>query len=234
MKKALLIAMVITLVAAGAAMATVVGSKHDMTTRISDAGTTQVCVYCHHPHVGTGSQQDLLWNFSDGTNSFQTYGGTATLANAADTGDALGTTGDALFSMYCMACHDGATSSDALYAQPGDGSAGTLGEIGTGMGTEANLGSTLEDDHPVDFDYTYVAAQDSGIQANSAGDGDDVQGASSSVIYPIYNNTMQCATCHNVHDGTTSETVNGIQFMRGDGTAVISGSTICVDCHINK
>ncbi len=41
---------------------------------------------------------------------------------------------------------------------------------------------------------------------------------------------MQCATCHDVHNGQSPK----VQFMRGGTNDVITDSAICRDCHLNK
>jgi hypothetical protein len=233
LKKAIILAVAIGLLLAGVAIAGVVSSNHDMRLKISDETTTQVCVYCHHPHRGANATitETLLWNMNDwDTTQFQTYGSAS--ISATTTGDNLGTSGAASFSYLCLACHDGTIGGNAeLLAKPADGSAGTS----TSFTGQANLGTTLVDDHPVDFNYISAQTTDTaGIKASTAAPaGRIVQGAGDTT-YPLYANTMQCATCHNVHDGTVSESVQNIQFMRGAGNNVINNSQICQDCHINK
>jgi hypothetical protein len=163
------------------------------------------------------------------TTSFSTY--TSASINATDLGDTLGTSGNASFSYLCMACHDGTVGGDAeLIRDPLDGTGGS-GFSFTGAADQANLGTTLADDHPVDFDYTAAEAVDGGLKAADGTSGNII---ADGVTYPLFNNTMQCATCHNVHNGSDSETDNAIQFMRGLGTNVITNSKICTDCHENK
>ncbi|MDA8169158.1 MAG: hypothetical protein M0Z59_05590 [Nitrospiraceae bacterium] len=247
MKKVLILVLALSLVAVGAVYATIVGSKHDMrqVTGIA-AGTTQVCVYCHHPHRGVDSSGTittgtLLWNMKPGYTTFSSYNTYASASMNATTSkfsDFASASGNQLYSLYCLACHDGNTSGNALVRAPKDGTAGTLSAIGTQiLDHQADIvnasGNDLTNDHPVNFNYT--TDNDAGIKAFTVGTGgsDVVIGNITATTYPLYGGTMQCATCHDVHNGTKSAKDNGIQFMRGT-TAIITGSTICRDCHTNK
>ena len=64
MKKMLLIAVAMIFVASIASAATIVGSAHDMRTHITNETSTQVCVYCHTPHMANTHSEDPLWNHS--------------------------------------------------------------------------------------------------------------------------------------------------------------------------
>ena len=245
MKKVFILVLALSLLIAGAVYATIVGSKHDMRQIINNEGTTQVCVYCHHPHRGVDSTNTiatgtLLWNMKPGVttfSSFATYASASMNATTSKFSDFGSASGNQLYSLYCLACHDGDTSCNALVRQPKDGVAGTLSQIGTDiLGHQADIvnssGNDLTNDHPVNFNYT--TDNDGGIKAYSGtGSSAVVIGNITMTTYPLYGGTMQCATCHDVHNGTESAKDNGIQFMRGT-TAIITGSTICRDCHTNK
>jgi hypothetical protein len=231
MKKILLITLALCLVATGAAFGVgVVLSDHDLSGKLS--GSNQVCVFCHHPHRGPGGTADVgttvLWNLSSFSQTgFTTYD-SATM-NAVG-GNVLSKGGNSSYSFLCMACHDGAVAADSLYQTAG----GVNNDAFTITGV-ANLGSTLQDDHPVDFIYEGSADIDTGIKTADAGN-DRVVGTGN--IYPLFNKTMQCATCHDVHRGDLDGAVGAdgyskdanIEFMLGD----TSGSEICTDCHIDK
>jgi hypothetical protein len=229
LKKAIILAVALSLLLAGAAVATVVSSNHDIRFKNNNVGTKQVCVFCHHPHRGASPvTSTLLWNMNDfNVTSWTTYASAG--MDATDFGDTLGTSGPAAFSYLCLACHDGSVGGDAdLISDPLDGTGGD----GFSITGQANLGTTLADDHPVDFDYTAAQAGDV-TGALKAPDTTNDWVLATDATYPLFDNTMQCATCHNVHNGTDSETDNAIQFMRGS-TDVISDSKICRDCHLNK
>ncbi len=239
MKKVIVLALAISLVVAGIALATVVSTKHDMrmgvagiagrTITAAGSTTTQVCVFCHHPHRGTSTvTTTLLWNISDAATTYPTYGPTAT-TNAITMGDNLGTTGSASYSVLCMSCHDGgAANSTFIKSQAADGTLGSFPNLGLSIG---NLTSDLQDDHPVDFTYEGAVESDSDIRAaTSGGPTSSYVAGANSVRYPLYGGTLQCATCHDVHNGQSPR----VQFMRGGTTNIITNSQICIDCHMSK
>jgi hypothetical protein len=239
MKKLIIIAMamVLCLGLAGIASATIVNSLHDFSNNAANPSKTndglgtstgQVCVFCHHPHRGAdgtnGAGDALLWNMNSvSAASFDVYNGVATFdANSSS----AAVTSSAPQSFLCMTCHDGAIAVGSLVQKPRDGTKTTADWwLDAAANGAADLGATLADDHPVNFTYADAVAG-GGIQTNVA---NTVTGASTNE-YPLFGGTMQCATCHDVHAGTTTVDSSGIQFMRGDTAA----SEICVDCHTDK
>lgn len=228
MKKFIVLAfaMVLVLGLAGIAAAGVSGSLHDLasgTYTSGVTGTSQVCVFCHHPHRGVNGTtdnnvgNDLLWNMQGfGSAAYSAYQDSGSLNNSTSDVDS-----SAPQSYLCMACHDGAIATGSLVKAPSD----TGANITTGITVNANIGTTFVDDHPVNMFYS---GQDTGLATPSSG-----------VVaskYPLFDtsntgtkDTMQCATCHNVHAGDNSASA-AIEFMRGN----IDGSKICTDCHTNK
>lgn len=233
MKKIIIVALVavLTLCMASMAFATIVGSKHDLGTGGSGgfsqgrlgSNSGQVCVFCHHPHRGnptgkTANATDaLLWNLDDTTTvaSFTQYSNSSMNATTA------AVTSSAPQSYLCMACHDGAVAANSLVQVPGDGTDNTALNLGT---IAANLGTTLADDHPVNFSWPTDEVAAGAIEAAVS----NIVTAGSNT-YPLFSGMMQCGTCHDVHAGDTSKDAK-IQFLRGSTTA----SQICVDCHTNK
>ena len=237
MKKVLILAVALSLIIVGASVASVVSSKHDFRdaslfgsgvgAKAVGATTSQVCVFCHHPHRGaaTGVSTVLLWNISAAAGSYATYSSPTT--NATGIGSTLSSASDssAMYSLLCMGCHDGAGSSNSFIRTTVDG---VLGTVPVPAGN-ANLGTTLTDDHPVNFQYptaTAAGLEDINVTiTNGKVDG----------TYPLFNDgagnpTMQCATCHDVHNGGSAR----VQFMRGGTADVITNSKICRDCHTAK
>ena len=214
----LALAMVLVLGLAGMAFAGVSGSAHDLAsgsyTTSEAGGTSQVCVFCHHPHRGTNGTGDgnvsdaLLWNLGDfETAAYSTYQDSGSLNNA--TSDINST---APQSYLCMACHDGTIGQDALVKVPSDSNTNI---DAAGITVNASIGSTMVDDHPVNMEYPQT---DTGLALPAAND--IVAGK-----YNLFSNVMQCGTCHDAHD-------NGgfSPFLRGDMT----GSQMCLDCHTDK
>lgn len=244
MKKALILTLVLafafTGLIVGTADAKVANSWHDFSTNswtwsaagtgagdgdLLDSATTQMCVFCHHPHRtaggGTIFTNMVLWNQVNQNASYATYNAT-TSASINGPASTLSFSGEAARSYLCMACHDGDIAVDALVAAPGDGSnIATAYTLGTGAG-KGNLGSSLEDDHPVNI--LYNTTDDAGLNTT-------ITAGKVAGLYPLYNNTVQCASCHDVHDGATTQST-GVQFMRILGWE--TSSKICTDCHADK
>lgn len=198
MKKMLLLTIALVLVMAGVALAdSIVGSAHDMRTYFSN-GTTQVCVYCHTPHQPANRTADPLWNHTLSTaGSYGKYASATMNAvpTAIDSGD--GSVGS-----LCMSCHDGTVAVTALWKQPADGSVVGSTQNATGnavmaaakITSSALLGPDLQNDHPVNFTYdNTLAGLDGGLKIP-----DSASQVTTGV--PLYNGTMQCSSCHNVHD----------------------------------
>lgn len=200
----------------------IVNSKHDMRLYASAAGGSadqfgRVCAYCHTPHHAVediNADYMPLWSRSVTAETFIEY--TSATIDGVVAGDPV-----AGPSRLCMGCHDGAVAIDAYYGQPGtatmvEGDAFT--EIGVG------LGGDLTNDHPIGFDYPYVASQDPEINDASAVFAGGV--AVSSVLYDDGNGNdlMTCSTCHDVHN--SSGVVDG-WFLYG----YQQDSNFCITCH---
>lgn len=237
MKKALILALALTLLAVGLGIAGVTSSKHDLGVNgptasaaiLGNQGTTsQVCVYCHHPHGNRGGDQDLLWNVnSSAAGPYATYNGSAT-TTANVTGAAI----DKAQSTLCMSCHDGTAGEISFYKAAADG---TLGDFTWETDALADLGGDLKDDHPMGFIYPVTGETNVGDLAIPSADTSFGTSYSVAATYPLYGDTvdtatMECSTCHAVHNGGSPK----IQFMRGDTTDLITGSAICKDCHTTK
>jgi hypothetical protein len=249
MKKVLFVALAISLIAAGSAFAGVAGSLHDLGKYAQEVpdplavGTGQVCVFCHHPHRGTaifaGSNltNAILWNITDWDPSvYPVYDADESdTFNATTAGDLLNDgSANAYASFFCMACHDGQIAANALVRVPRDGTANSAYVI---PNEDADLGATLEDDHPVNFTVDAALVADDGeLKALVGGNWQSTRLADD---YPLFPDKLQCSTCHDVHRGTPADkgacaTDSGsscddnIEFMLGDTV----NSIICTDCHI--
>ena len=224
MKKMLLLTIALVLVAAGvASAASIVGTAHDMRTYYNaGAGiTTQVCVYCHTPHMPAGRTQDPLWNHTLSTQGSYGIYGSSTM-NAAPT-SMVGTDGSV--GSLCMSCHDGTVAVNTLWKAPVDGAVGsTRNAFGTAVLNASNqiattsggyVGTDLSNDHPVNFIYdAALIGQDKGLNP--------VAGVVAAGMPLFSASSVQCATCHNVHDNTN------IPFLRVNNAA----SALCLVCHV--
>ncbi len=238
MKKTIILAVALTLVLSGMALAAVVSTKHDMRLRAGATYTgSQVCVFCHHPHRGaqTGGNvnDDLLWNmcYNELAAGYPTYSPTDTTTDAV--------TGDPTVkpqSILCMSCHDSANGAASYYQSAADGTMGSASpKVTAGL---YDIGTTFTDDHPIGFTYPTALAANVGDLATTVTDVDGTDyiisaaGGGAEGSYPLFGATgagsMECSTCHNVHDAGPSPDL--IQFMRGE----VDNSSICIDCHTTK
>ncbi|TAN40594.1 MAG: cytochrome C [Nitrospirae bacterium] len=222
MKKLLIILVVLALsVGTVFAAGTVVGSKHDL--RGTGGGTAtnaaliEVCVSCHTPHQATAAnKQDPLWNHTGtATTGFGVYSSVTMNASPANIGGSA--MGSQSVSMLCMSCHDGTVSVISMYNPPNSGNSAAATTI-TGrinvsgfIVSNANIGTDMTDDHPVNFTYdAALVTSDGGLQPVA------------SVSAYLIGGQVQCASCHDVHDPTN------VPFLRLNNT----GSALCLVCHI--
>ena len=224
--------------------ASIVGSKHDFSFPSSGATPfagnfatatggkiNEICVFCHTPHSSnTDSAQGtdiLIWNRTNPTNAYDVY--SSTTLDVVPDNPPRGIT------LMCMSCHDGITSiavntllnapgtgNPAVVADP-PGSADQLGDIYKGdiiTGWGANIGqgipsvagnTNLSNDHPVSF--TWIS--------DLTGMKTDAAIGFSDITVKLFNNKMECATCHTVHDPAIPP------FLRMTNT----GSLMCLRCH---
>ncbi len=227
-RRAVVLALVVLAVSAlvvGQAQAagTVVGSRHDL--RETGGGTptgtglTEVCVSCHTPHQAAAANgQDPLWNHTGtSTAAFGVYASATLNATPTEIGGAA--MGSQSVSLLCMSCHDGTVSVLSMYNPPNSGTptvnpiTGRIDASGRII-SNSNVGTSLTDDHPVNFTYnTALATADGGL----------VDPATSPTIQSwLFGGTVQCASCHNVHDPTFTPFLN----------ATNSASALCLTCHI--
>jgi predicted CXXCH cytochrome family protein len=196
------------LLAAGLASATVVGTKHDMTSgtqsknydNVDNTGG-QVCVYCHTPHNATGKTFGPIWNRTNSSASYTMYG--TTTSNTASE-SVPGTE-----SLACLSCHDGTVAIDSIVNTPNPSNSWTSNsQVITGF---ALVGTDLSDDHPVSITYNEgLSSLDT--KANALLDGVTLYDGGTKV---------ECASCHSVHDDTLAP------FLR----VTPDNSDICTACH---
>ena len=159
------------LLTGGSVQAQIANTKHNLgsTSGATNNRATNVqdlCVFCHTPHGSDTSASVPLWNRAlDGTpgTTYTTYDqlGTSTLDCQVL---AVGSV-----SLACLSCHDGTQALDSVINAPGSGGftaggariansglqGGTV-DAATGRlqaGVITNLGTDLQDDHPVGIQY---------------------------------------------------------------------------------
>jgi predicted CXXCH cytochrome family protein len=179
--------------------ASMVGAPHDLSG--NGYGTDQICIFCHTPHNTKIAELDIkLWNHETTTATYQLYGGGTT-----SVGTTVGEPGKN--SKTCLSCHDGSIAINAFGA--GHSIQGAADRF---MGVEypANLtGTDLRDDHPVGVALT-------------VGPGYKIPTGGSSGGMKLYDNKVECSSCHGVHSSSIPK------YLKLDNT----GSALCLNCHI--
>ena len=140
-------------------------------------------------------------------------------------------------SLLCLSCHDGTVAVNQFGSSPQDSRS-----ISTGaafMAPQYRIGADgyLANHHPIGFDYTLVAAVDLEIIPADAAffdhDIDSIYGPVAGQINAagsipvnnfLFNNKMECATCHAVHNtGNTGEKLLYVSDQN---------SNLCLSCHL--
>ena len=216
MKRAVLLTIAIGFVMfAGTAWADVTNSKHNLgiagltTYRTND--TSEVCAFCHTPH--NARLNVPLWARSVQIGGYMLYTTSATLTSSVG---ASSVTSDNI-SFRCLGCHDGTIAPTTVARGR---IRGTNTPLNANFATSyANLGTDLTNDHPIGFSYANAAAEDTDLTS--------VSGGKAGGELPLFNvggnaNNMECATCHDVHNGPGVE-----KFLRKSNAT----SALCRSCH---
>jgi len=225
MKKVHVVVLVVALILIGAnaALAAVVGTKHDMTSIATGSGVGfsvgqgEVCVYCHTPHdANTAVGMTLLWNrtFGDAAATYTPY--------TSATSTVAGSTTMSSVTKVCLSCHDGSVAVFTMGNAPNYG--GSISEM-TGVSGNVSIAgmisgnprltADMSNDHPISFDYATA------VSYNPAGE----YQATLPVTLPLVGGNMECSTCHDVH-GSVANTA----FLRIDNDR----SALCLTCHLLK
>jgi predicted CXXCH cytochrome family protein len=211
MKKVLVsstVMIVIMVIGQRGAEGAIAGTPHDMSAK--GWGTTELCKFCHTPHLAQPVSGAPLWNHKTTTATYTLY----TSSTQQGVGGQPGAT-----SLLCLSCHDGTVAIDSFANN------GVL-QTGTRMMPSTNQvggASSLASDHPIAFTYdaALVAAD---TAARGGGAAQLATPASASVVngLPLFSSKLECATCHNSHDNTFPK------FLR-----ISNGSSaMCLKCHI--
>lgn len=231
--KVLLAVTLLAGLAASAQAATIVGTKHDLSMSNNAAGTihsttqNQTCVFCHAPHNAITNK--LLWNRNylagSGMKIYTSFNTSAMRTALGATNNSLG---DDSSSLLCLSCHSIATGSAAtIVTNTANNKGGTdSGNVGAWATVTGGM-SNLTNDHPVGIAYdaaitpsagglkavatvtsTTVTATDGGLRLFKSSVGGS--------------NTMECASCHSVHDNANTK------FLAKSN----ANSGLCVTCHI--
>lgn len=197
MKRVLLIVALVALMA-GPAFALISGSAHDFRSQTWVTGN-QICQPCHAPHGNQNAAGELLWNHDPTTASYTMYSNSSLALDGTVDAQPAGT------SKVCLSCHDGTVALDSF-----GGATGTTFITGTFY-----LDTNLSNDHPISVTYP--------TSANAAAQ-EMVDPTALPAAVVLYNNKVECASCHDVHNtitGTTKLTVINN-----------AASALCLACHV--
>jgi predicted CXXCH cytochrome family protein len=205
-----------TLAVAGlvASAGTIVGSAHDFSTGTYAAATGgQICIACHAPHNTAVLADAPLWNHA--LNATQTY----TLYSSATMNAVVGAPGST--SKLCLSCHDGTLAVNSF-----GGATGTTFITGA-----SNLGTALTNDHPIGITYNTALAtadgslKDPTLAANTVTIGTGTKTKTGTIAATmLYNNQLECASCHDVHNTFAATTANLVKVT-------MTASGLCTTCH---
>ena len=189
---------------------TIVGTKHDFS---QFNWTDEICIVCHTPHNADISVTDApLWNHELTTQTYDlydspTFDGSATIAQPNGA------------SILCLSCHDGTVALDAF-----GGRQGTVY-----ISESANIGGDgLSNDHPISFTYdTALALQDGALfdpSSTVVTIGSDKTKTGTIADIMLFDGSLQCATCHDVHNAFTQTDRYLLRITN-------VSSELCLTCH---
>ena len=225
MRRFLLLAAALTLIATQSLAVGIKNTKHDLSASgsgtIQDTAYSEICVFCHTPHrADTSNTNAPLWNRSGlaDINIVKIYN-SATLNPLSKDATALTAINDS-DAPLCLSCHITTYLTKNL-RNPSNINGVDTQPVTTGWTLSANaeIGIELHDDHPIGMPYATVQSTDDEFRAPS---GSGVSQKVSSLN--LYTNTgvMWCSSCHDVHNNTYAP------FLATNNT----GSGLCLTCHI--
>lgn len=213
-----LIAGVASLVLGLASTTTMAGSITTSKHNFSGAGWSggRICIVCHTPHNSNTSVTDApLWNHAVTTSTFTMY--SRSTIDGTITGQPDGV------SRLCLSCHDGTVGVDAF-----GGATGSIFLTGN-----PNLGTDLSNDHPISITYNPTTATADGALHDpttttvTIGAGGDKTRTGTIDAVMLSSGTVQCSSCHDVHNSFTVPGPNGTPLLKVSKAS----SALCLTCH---
>ncbi len=174
------------------------GSVHDFSGNGWSQG--EICLPCHTPHNADTTQLDSpLWNHEVTTATFTVYSSpTLKVTPLAPRG----------ISKLCLSCHDGTLALDSF--------GGNLGS--NYISGEYNVGTDLSDDHPISIYWSHQ----NDLQSLGCVQCHNPRPSDTNSDLPFFDRYIECATCHDVHAGTSYD-----KLLR----KTLQGSELCLYCH---
>ncbi len=257
MKKTLILGLAIGFAfTATSAMATIVGSDHDMNTGMGNDAQQRICVYCHHPHnsikAGSGTGVNVisyspLWNReyradrdNDGLSDFTAYDNGVNMSN---TTDKLSSTSKHLMngvpavggvSLLCLSCHDGVTAINAYSSNNSSGtSTGSVLPFNTPAPDTTN--GIITGVAALGLDLSNHHPIGMSWDAVTADDDEIAQKTDTFKDTTITigsvltgGDTMECSSCHDVHNTNVAGRNNAERFLWTSNDS----SHFCLSCHL--
>jgi predicted CXXCH cytochrome family protein len=225
MKKMLAAVTLLTLVCSTAYAASIVTSKHNLTTSgtgVHSTTQTNLCLFCHASH--TAAPVGPLWNrLPPATDpaTYLLYTASETLTPAAQGGKINGTS----FSTLCMSCHGGTLADiGARVYNNGSNPMTMVDTNGTWTKSGVLWDGRSPVNHPIGFSYSLAQSQNPAnlrtidIVNTTFGGSPFYSSTATGTLYP---DSMECSTCHTSHDPANTP------FLRINNTA----NALCLSCH---
>lgn len=208
---------VLGLTSVTASAGTILGSPHDFSAAGWSGG--RICVACHTPHNSdTSVTAAPLWHHSLTTSTFTMYARDS--LDGAITGQPDGV------SRLCLSCHDGTVAVDSFGGATGSVTMASLNP-------SAVLGTDLSNDHPISITFNTTTAATDGALHDPAttnvtiGAGGDKTRTGTIDTVMLSNGTVQCSSCHDVHNSFTVPGSGGVPLLKVSK----AGSQLCLTCH---
>ena len=211
------VCIVLSLAGTPAMAGTITGSPHDFSSSGWSGG--QICVACHTPHNSDTSVASApLWHHAVTTATFTMY--------SRDSLDGTITGQPDGVSRLCLSCHDGTVAVDSFGGATGGVYMGSLNP-------NAVLGTDLSNDHPISITFNSTTAATDGalhdpVTTNvTIGSGGDKTRTGTISTVMLSNGTVQCSSCHDVHNSFTVPGTDGQPLLKVSK----AGSALCLTCH---
>lgn len=191
----LILTIMIFILTAKFCFAGIQGSKHDFSNK-SWNSSGEVCAPCHTPHHADATFKPL-WSHQTTTANFRLYS-SSSLKQTPEQPRQI--------SLQCLSCHDGTVALDSYGSNRGS----------TMINQASLVGIDLSNQHPVSVKWKHQTTLSDCLICHTTGK----KTVTNEV--PFYDGYVECATCHDVHNGT-----NNPKFLR----LSMNKSTLCTHCH---
>ena len=196
------LAVLLSLASIPAAFAGISGSAHDFSRESWSRG--EICLPCHTPHFASGNNDAPLWNH-------EITKATYTLYKSSSLDALIGQPSGV--SKLCLSCHDGTVALDSFGGRTGS----------TIIDSDADLGTDLNDHHPISFIYDDALATRDGELFAPSSTPAGIPGKSGTIQTDmLINNSLECSSCHDVHNANDFEDL----LVKSN-----KGSALCLTCH---